>query len=75
MSNATHVTQEEQREQTRLALVAMLIPLFFVVLFAVCIIGTYHKPHPNGIKVGVVGPSAQTARLRAGIEKAVKKYG
>ena len=56
--------------QTQLALGAMLIPLFFVVVFALCIIGTYHKPHPNGIKVGVVGPAAQTAPLRAGLAKA-----
>jgi hypothetical protein len=66
-----HTTsQEEQRTQTRLALGAMLIPLFFVTMFALCIIGTYHKPHPNGIKVGVVGPPAQTAQLRAGMAKA-----
>ena len=39
-------------------------------MFATCIIGTYHKPHPNSIKVGVVGPAAQTAQLRAGLEKA-----
>jgi hypothetical protein len=56
--------------QTRLALGAMLIPLFFAIGFAVCIIGVYHKPHPHGIKVAVVGPPAQTAPLRAGIEKA-----
>ena len=48
----------------------MLVPLFFVIGFAACIIGAYHKPHPNDIKVGVVGPAAQTAPLRAGIEKA-----
>ena len=60
---------EEQRTQTRLALGAMLIPIFFVIGFAFCIIGTYHKPHPNNIKLGIVGPSAQTAPLRAGIEK------
>ena len=36
-------------------------------MFALCIIGTYHKPHPNGINVGVVGPAAQTAPLRAGL--------
>jgi hypothetical protein len=63
-------THDEQREQTRLALGAMLIPIFFVIGFALCIIGTYHKPHPNGIRVAVVGPAAQTAPLRAGIEKA-----
>jgi hypothetical protein len=61
---------DDQREQTRLALGAMLIPLFFVTMFALCIIGTYHKPHPNGIKVAVVGPAAQTAQLRAGVAKA-----
>jgi len=63
-------TEDEQREQMRLALGAMLIPLFFVVMFALCIIGTYHKPHPHDIAVGVVGPPAQTAQLRAGIAKA-----
>jgi hypothetical protein len=60
----------DQREQTRLAVSAMLIPIFFVVMFALCIIGTYHKPHPHDIAVGVVGPPAQTAQLRAGIAKA-----
>ena len=59
-----------QGEQTRLALRAMLIPVFFVIMFAACIIGTYHRPHPNGIDVGVVGPPAQTAQLRAGLAKA-----
>ena len=61
---------QEEREQTRLALSAMLIPIFFVTLFALCIIGTYHKPHPHGIEMGVVGPAAQTAPLRAGLAKA-----
>jgi hypothetical protein len=67
----THDTAalETQREQMRLALGAMLIPVFFVIAFALCIIGTYHKPHPNGIEVAIVGPEAQTAKLRAGIEK------
>jgi hypothetical protein len=67
---ADTAAQEEQRAQTRLALRALLVPIFFVTLFALCIIGTYHKPHPNGIKVGVVGPATQTAPLRAGLEKA-----
>jgi len=72
MTDLRHVdsaVQDEQREQTRLALGATLIPLFFVTMFALCIIGTYHRPHPNGIKVGIVGPPAQTAPLRAAIEK------
>ena len=62
--------REEQRVQTRLALGAMLIPIFFVIAFAVCIIGVYHKPHPNNIELGVVGPPAQTAPVRAGLAKA-----
>jgi hypothetical protein len=62
--------QDEQHIQTRLALGAMLIPVFFVVAFAACIIGTYHKPHPNGIEVAVGGPAAQTAPLRAQLAKA-----
>jgi hypothetical protein len=73
MTNDGHTdaaAHDEQREQTRLALAAMLIPIFFVVMFAACIIGTYHKPHPNGIAVGVVGPAAETAQLRAGLANA-----
>src|SRR6185437_14620918 len=62
--------QRDQGAQTRLALGALLLPIFFVAAFAVCIIGTYHKPHPNGIALGVVGPPAHTAQLRAGIEHA-----
>ena len=70
--NATQVdtaAQEEQREQTRRALGALLIPVFFVILFAACIIGTYHKPHPNNIKVGVVGSTEQTAQLKAVLQR------
>ena len=61
--------QDEEREQTRRALVALLVPLFFVAMFSLCIIGTYHKPHPNGIKVGVVGPAGLTAPLRTQLEQ------
>jgi hypothetical protein len=65
-------TNTMQREQTRLALGAMAVPIFFVILFALCIIGAYHKPHPNDIKLAVVGPPAQTAPLRAGLQKAAR---
>jgi len=63
-------TQQNQREQTKLALASLLVLLFFVIGFATCIIGTYHAPHPNGIKLAVVGPPAQTAPVRAGLAKA-----
>jgi hypothetical protein len=66
------MTGNEQREHTRLALGAMAVPIFFVILFALCIIGTYHKPHPNDIKMAVVGPPAQTAPLRAGLQRAAR---
>jgi len=61
---------EEQRAQTRIGLAALVVPLFFAIMFAACIIGAYHKPQPNHIKVAVVGPPAQTAQLRAALQKA-----
>jgi hypothetical protein len=59
----------EQDTQTRIGLAAMLVPLFFAVAFAACIIGSYHRPHPNDIKVAVVGPAARTAPLRAKLQQ------
>jgi hypothetical protein len=73
MTNARHVdgvAGDEDRAQTRRALGAMLVPLFFAVAFAACIIGVYHKPQPNGIKFGVAGPPALTAPLRARLTQA-----
>jgi hypothetical protein len=67
--NAT-AAQQEQHAQTRLALAALLVPIFFVIGFATCIMGTYHKPHPNGIKIAVVGPAGETAALRGKLEQA-----
>jgi hypothetical protein len=64
------MSKGKQLTQTQVAVGAMLVPLFFVAAFAACIIGSYHKPHPNNIKMGVVGPPAQTAQLRDGIAKA-----
>jgi hypothetical protein len=68
MRNARHAgaaVEDEQRVQTQRALGAMLVPLFFVAAFAACIIGSYHKPHPDGIRLGVAGPPRVTAPLRA----------
>jgi hypothetical protein len=55
--------------QTKLAVAALVVPVFFVIVFAACIIGTYHQPHPHDIRLGVVGPPAQTAPVRAGLER------
>ena len=60
-SHLDSTVQADRRAQTKLAVGAMLVPLFFVTVFAACIIGAYHKPHPNNIKLGVVGPPALTA--------------
>ena len=73
MTNERHSdpsAQDTQRTQTRLAAGALLLPIFFAGLFALCIIGVYHKPHPRDIKVAVVGPPAQTAPLVAGLSRA-----
>jgi hypothetical protein len=69
VSDQSQPDVHDERQQTLLALGGMLIPLFFAAMFALFIIGTYHKPHPNDIKVGVVGPSQLTAPLVAGIEQ------
>jgi hypothetical protein len=69
-SHANVATQDERRKQMRVAVAAMLVPLFFAIGFATCIIGTYHQPHPNNIKVAVVGPPAQTAPVQAAIQHA-----
>jgi hypothetical protein len=61
---------DTQRTQTRLAVSALLVPIFFAALFALCIIGVYHRPHPKDIKVAVVGPPAQTAPVQAGLSRA-----
>jgi hypothetical protein len=55
-----------QRTQTKLALAALLVPIFFVIGFSLTIIGAYHKPHPNHIEIGVVAP----AQITAGLAKA-----
>jgi hypothetical protein len=58
-----NAAQVDQRTQTRLALGAVLIPLFFAAAFAACIVGSYHKPHPDAIEFAVVGPPEATAPL------------
>jgi hypothetical protein len=65
-----HVTaQPDQRMQTKLGVAALVVPVFFAIMFAACIIGSYHRPHPHDIKVAIVGPAAQTAPVRAGLQK------
>jgi len=67
--------RDKQRTESKAAIGILLVPIFFVIGFSACIIGAYHKPHPNNIKFGVVGPSALTAPLRAGLEKQAAPLG
>jgi len=43
-------------------------------MFSACIIGTYHKPHLDGITVGVVGPASATSPLRAGSSRLADQH-
>ena len=40
---------------------AMIFPLFFVVMFALCYISAFHAPSPNDMKLTLVGPDQQTS--------------
>src|SRR6187200_2338350 len=62
---STGAEQDAVRASTQRAIGALLVPIFFVAMFSLCIIGTYHKPHPNDIRVGIVGPAQLTGPLRA----------
>jgi hypothetical protein len=68
-SHSPGAAPQDQHAQTQLALAILLVPIFFVIGFSACIIGAYHKPHPNNIKMGIVGPAAVTAQLRTGLGK------
>ncbi|MDG3010381.1 ABC transporter permease [Rhodococcus sp. D2-41] len=42
---------------------AMVFPIFFVVMFALCYISAFHHPTPHDVKLALVGPSAQTSMV------------
>lgn len=67
---AEATVQDDQRAQTRLALRSMVVPIFFAIGFGLCIMGAYHKPHPNGVKLGVVAPAVPVAPLVTTLERA-----
>ena len=67
---ADTAVKNEQRAQTHLAVGATLVPVFFVIAFAVCIIGTYLPQAPIAVGTAVVsGPphGSQRARQRTGL--------
>jgi hypothetical protein len=62
---------QDRRGQVRRALIAMVVPLFFVIAFILCYVSAFQSPTPHGVSVAVAGPPAQTALLRAGLARAV----
>lgn len=42
---------------------AMLFPLFFVVMFALCYISAFHAPTPHDVRLALVGPTQQTSMV------------
>ena len=63
--------QQDQHCQLRLAVGAMALPAFFVIGFALCYTSAWQAAAPHGVQVAVAGPTAQTAPLRDGLDRAV----
>lgn len=42
---------------------AMVFPLFFVVMFALCYISAFHNPTPHDVELTLVGPAQQTSMV------------
>jgi hypothetical protein len=63
--------QQDQHRQLRLAVGAMALPAFFVIGFALCYTSAWQAAAPHGVQVAVAGPTAQTAPLRDGLDRAV----
>jgi hypothetical protein len=61
----------DRRGQVHRALIAMVVPLFFVTAFTLCYVSAFQSPAPRGVSVAVAGPPARTALLRAGLARAV----
>ncbi len=49
---------------------AMVFPVFFVVMFALCYISAFHNPTPHDMRLSIVGPQQQAAAVATGIEQA-----
>ena len=69
--NTVVPAQQDQRRQLRLALLALVLPAFFVIGYALCYVSAFQAPAPHGVPVAVAGPTSQTAPLRDGLERTV----
>jgi hypothetical protein len=61
--------QQNQRRQLYSALLALALPAFFILGFALSYMSALHAPAPHGVPVAIAGPAAQTAPLRDGLER------
>lgn len=50
-----------QKAQMVMVIKAMVFPLFFVVMFALCYISAFHNPTPHNVELALVGPAQQTS--------------
>jgi hypothetical protein len=55
-----------------LALLALLLPVYFAVGFSTFYIGALHAPAPDHVKVAIVGPAAEVAPLAQGLSATAK---
>jgi hypothetical protein len=69
--NTVVPAQQDQRRQLRIAMLALVLPAFFVIGFAAAYMSALQAPAPHGVQVAVAGPAAQTAPLRDGLERTV----
>ncbi|WP_182346706.1 ABC transporter permease [Tomitella gaofuii] len=48
---------------------AMVLPLFFVVMFALCYVSAFHNPAPHDMRLTIVGPGSSAAAVASGLEQ------
>lgn len=53
----------------RVVLNHLLVPILMAIVMSLAYFGGFHGPDPHGMKVAIVGPSAQAGPLAAGLEE------
>ena len=64
--NTVVPAQQDQRRQLRLALLALVLPAFFVIGYALCYVSAFQAPAPHGVPVAVAGPTVRSRPSRSG---------
>ncbi|WP_072803272.1 ABC transporter permease [Rhodococcoides yunnanense] len=68
-SEAAHAGAGAGDTPIRVVAQAMILPLFFVLMFSLCYVSAFHHPIPRDVGLVVVGPDAATSQIAAGIEQ------